>query len=124
MRAKSVVDVGALDEFEDARPRVIQAGGRELGIVRWHEAIYAIRNVCPHMGARLCSGIVTARLVSEGPTSRVETDANNPVIACPWHGWMYEVVTGHSVFDPEHFRVKSYPVSVVEGRVLVELGRP
>jgi nitrite reductase/ring-hydroxylating ferredoxin subunit len=118
-----MVDLAALDELVEGRPHVVQAGGRELGLVRWRDAVYAIRNVCPHMGARLCAGTVTAQLLSDGPRAPVAVDAGRPVISCPWHGWTYEIATGGSLVDPARFRVRSYPVAIVDGRVLVDLGR-
>lgn len=124
MTNPDAVDVAALADLVEGRPHVVLAGGRELGLVRWRDAVYAVRNVCPHMGARLCSGTVTGRLHSDGPLRPVDADPDRPVIACPWHGWVYEIATGRSLADPQRFRVKSYPVTVVAGRVLVDLGRP
>jgi nitrite reductase/ring-hydroxylating ferredoxin subunit len=116
------VDVGAVERFPDGRPTVLQVGGRELGIVNWRGRFYAVRNVCAHMGARLCEGTVTARVRSDGPTSPIELDDGEaPLINCPWHGWSYDAATGESVVDPRRFRVRTYPVTVRAGRVLVDL---
>jgi nitrite reductase (NADH) small subunit len=43
-----------------------------------------------------------------------------PVIACPWHGWEFDVRTGVSLWD-DHYRVRTYPAHVSNGRVLVDL---
>jgi len=120
-RATTTVDVGAVTEFEHARPRIVSAEGRELGVIRWGERFYAVRNVCAHMGARLCSGTVTASTAATGSLAEITADTGRPVVNCPWHGWSYELESGRSVLDPEHFRVKNYPVRVAAGRVLVEL---
>jgi 3-phenylpropionate/trans-cinnamate dioxygenase ferredoxin subunit len=120
---RSLIDVGAVEDFLEGRPKVVEVGGRELGIIHWRGAFYAVRNVCAHMGARLCLGTVTARMISDGPMSPIEADYAHPVITCPWHGWTFDIGSGNSVFDPRRFRVKSYPVLIQSGRVLVELGR-
>jgi nitrite reductase/ring-hydroxylating ferredoxin subunit len=117
-----MIDVGAVEEFHEGRPKVVDAGGRELGVIRWRDSFYAVRNVCAHMGARLCLGTVTARMISDGPMSPIGADEAHPVITCPWHGWTFDIATGGSVFDPRRYRVKSYPAMVKEGRVLVETG--
>jgi nitrite reductase/ring-hydroxylating ferredoxin subunit len=117
------VDVGAIEDFREGRPTVLKVGDRELGIINWHGAFFAVRNVCAHMGARLCEGTVTARTTSAGATSPVEIVGDAPLVNCPWHGWSYDAATGESVFEPRRFRVRTYPVSVRQGRVLVELGR-
>jgi 3-phenylpropionate/trans-cinnamate dioxygenase ferredoxin subunit len=118
-----LVEVGNVDDFSHARPRIVQAGGRELGIIRWHDTFFAVRNVCPHMGARICLGTVTARTFADGPLSPVAADQDRPVVTCPWHGWTFEIGSGRSVADPFRFRVRSYAVIVVDGRVLVDVGR-
>lgn len=120
-RAKVVVDVGPLADLVHGRPRLVRARGRELGIVRWGDAVYAVRNLCAHMGASLCSGTVTALTVSEDALGEVTTDPARPVVNCPWHGWAYDLGTGRSLLDPDHVRVKTYPVTVIAGRVLVEV---
>jgi 3-phenylpropionate/trans-cinnamate dioxygenase ferredoxin subunit len=116
-----LVDVGGLDEFEEGRPKVVRVAGRELGIVRWRNLVYAVRNICPHMGAQLGVGTVAGLRESDGPMSQLTIDVDRPVISCPWHGWTFELATGLSVFDPGRFRVKSYPVTVVRRRVLVDI---
>ena len=121
--SETVVDVGAAADFREGRPTVIMVGGRELGIVSWQGRFFALRNVCAHMGARLCEGTVTARTSSRGATSPVQVEPGPPVVNCPWHGWSYDAETGASVFEPRRFRVRTYPVSVSDGRVLVDLGR-
>ena len=40
-------------------------------------------------------------------------------VRCPWHGWEYNLETGQSSYDPEHDRVRAYPVSVQRGADLV-----
>jgi nitrite reductase/ring-hydroxylating ferredoxin subunit len=120
-RTTTIVDIGAASEFEHARPRIVAAGGRELGVIRWGERFYAVRNVCAHMGARLCSGTVTATTSAEGPLAEVAADPDRPVVNCPWHGWTYDLESGRALLDPDHFRVRTYPTRVASGRVLVEM---
>jgi nitrite reductase/ring-hydroxylating ferredoxin subunit len=42
-----------------------------------------------------------------------------PVIACPWHGWEFDVKTGHAIWDPS-LRIRTFPVTISGGRVLIE----
>jgi nitrite reductase/ring-hydroxylating ferredoxin subunit len=44
-----------------------------------------------------------------------------PVIACPWHGWEFDVGTGEAIWDPA-VRVRTFPVEIVADRVLIEIG--
>ena len=38
---------------------------------------------------------------------------------CPWHGWEFDIATGVVPAFPER-RVKTWPVTVVDGVVVVE----
>jgi 3-phenylpropionate/trans-cinnamate dioxygenase ferredoxin subunit len=40
---------------------------------------------------------------------------NHYLVACPWHGWEFDIRTGQSWFDPARMRVRNYPVSVETG---------
>jgi nitrite reductase/ring-hydroxylating ferredoxin subunit len=46
---------------------------------------------------------------------------NGARLACPWHGWMFDVRTGQCVFPGRGASVPSYPVRLEAGEVLVEL---
>jgi nitrite reductase/ring-hydroxylating ferredoxin subunit len=116
----SLVDVGAVDDFPAGSVRVVLADGKEVGVLRWRDAWYALRNICPHLGAPLCSGVSRALLTQERAASEdLVVDVDRPVIECPWHHWEFDVRSGASLVGSE--RVKTYPVHVDEGRVLVDL---
>jgi nitrite reductase/ring-hydroxylating ferredoxin subunit len=118
-----VIDVGPLEEFEPGRIRVVKAGRTEIGVVRWQDgALYALRNVCPHRGAPLCRGVVTAMIDATEPGA-LRADATRPVIACAWHAWEFDVRTGRAVLESSNYTVRTYPVEVRDGRVLVDVRR-
>jgi nitrite reductase/ring-hydroxylating ferredoxin subunit len=115
------VDVGALDEFEDGQIKVIQVNGREIGIGRRHDTVYALRNLCPHQAGPICAGRMLAGITPKGTVGYFAVDADAPVLACAWHGWEFSMETGESVTDPT-LRVRTYDVQIEDGRVLVEMG--
>jgi 3-phenylpropionate/trans-cinnamate dioxygenase ferredoxin subunit len=43
------------------------------------------------------------------------------ILACPWHGWEYDLSSGRSLTSPDRVRVRTYPVHVEGGRVLIDL---
>jgi nitrite reductase (NADH) small subunit len=112
-------DVGALVDFVDREVRLVRAGRREVGIVRWDDRVYAISNVCTHQRGPLCLGTVSGRLTSALP-GNMEIDDDTPVLACPWHGWEFDVRSGRALWD-EHYAVRTYRVVIEDGRVLVDL---
>jgi nitrite reductase/ring-hydroxylating ferredoxin subunit len=118
-----VIDVGPLEHFEPGSVRVVEAGRTEIGVVRWQDgALYALRNVCPHRGGPLCRGTVTA-LIDAAEPGVLSADDSRPVISCAWHAWEFDVRTGRAVLESSSYAVRTYPVEVRDGRVLVDVRR-
>ena len=115
------IDVGPVADFEERRFRIVNAGGHELGVLRWQDRFFAVHNRCPHQKGPLCLGIVSGRLVGSAPGS-MEVDEDVPVIACPWHGWEFDLERGRALWA-EGYAAKVVPVRVERGRVLVDVGR-
>ena len=116
-----IVDAGPLEEFREREVTIVRLDGREVGIVRWDGDIYALANVCVHQRGPLCRGTLSARLDAPVPGA-MELDEAAPVLACPWHGWEFDVRTGRALWD-RRYRVRTYRAHVEDGRVLVELRR-
>jgi nitrite reductase (NADH) small subunit len=113
-------DVGALDDYPEGLPKIVDVGGWEVGIVRWKGDAYALRNVCPHELAPVCRGLVRPRIVSPGAPGMIGLDDDMMILTCPWHGWEFDIQTGHCVSGDPH-SVRTYPVSIDNGRVLVDV---
>jgi nitrite reductase (NADH) small subunit len=116
-----IVEVGPLSEFHDGEVRVVAVEGREIGIIRWADDVFALANLCAHQRGPLCRGTLGPRLEASEPGT-MELGAGAPIIACPWHGWEFDVQTGRALWD-EHYRVRTYPAQVIDGRVVVDVGR-
>ncbi len=105
------VVVAPLAEFSPGQRRVVTVDRRSIGVFRVGDAFYAVRNRCPHQGGPLCSGRLFRRLVSDEP-GRVRHTDDAPLLACPWHGWEYDLATGQSFLGSSEPRVRSYDVTV------------
>ena len=55
----------------------------------------------------------------QGP-GEVKMEGPPRLIACPWHGWEYDLETGQSFMGPGETRVKAYGVTVASGATLGE----
>ena len=114
-------DVAAADLAEGLHP-VTLADGRGIVIVHREERWWALRDICPHQGAKLSAGSITGRVPPCLPGEQISMLHDELVLLCPWHGWEYDVETGRCLTDPDHTRVRVYPTKIEDGRVWVELG--
>jgi nitrite reductase/ring-hydroxylating ferredoxin subunit len=111
--------VARVEDIPPGGRKIVRVEGREVGIFNLDGAFYALKNVCPHQGSRVCLGkIVGTALPSDVYEFRYGLEGR--ILRCPWHEWEYHITTGESVFDPNE-RVVTYPVEVSDGAVVVTM---
>jgi len=71
------VKVATASEIPEGAVKHVIVHGKPMALCRAEGSFYAVNAVCPHMGGPLGSGKL------EGC-----------VLACPWHGWTFDVRTG------------------------------
>jgi nitrite reductase/ring-hydroxylating ferredoxin subunit len=106
-RKHVVAEVG---EIEPGGHKLVTVAGRELGVFFVDGEYFALRHRCPHQGGPLCAGHLLRVVESSVPGEYAFGPRR--LLQCPWHGWEFDIRTGHSWFDPRRQRVRSYPVSV------------
>jgi nitrite reductase (NADH) small subunit len=119
-RPVAICDVCAVEELPPGTSRIVEAGGRSIGVFNVNGRLHGLLNRCPHGGAPLCRGLVTGMSSGDGPGSPVTWDREGEIVRCPWHGWEYEIATGETVTKPT-LRVKTFQVRVEAGRVVLEV---
>ena len=85
------------------------------------KALTQLEQVCqasPHSFAKGASRAKVVRGCSA--PGEVRVDAHEAMLKCPLHGWTFSVKDGTCSTDPK-FRVRTYPASVRDGRVLVDM---
>jgi nitrite reductase/ring-hydroxylating ferredoxin subunit len=113
------VVVAPLSEFPPGERRIVEVGGRQIGVFRVADDFYALRNRCPHQGGPLCLGALAPPVVSTGPDD-VRVGEGPMLLACPWHGWEYDLATGQSFMGAAAPGVKAYDVHLVPGPYVAE----
>jgi nitrite reductase/ring-hydroxylating ferredoxin subunit len=110
------VVVGKVSDFENGDRKIIDVNGKSIGVFRVDDQFYALRNRCPHQFGPLCVGTLAPRAVSSGPGD-MRVEPGPPLIACPWHGWEYDLATGQSFMGPGRGNppALSYDVNVLPG---------
>lgn len=111
--------VAKADEIAPGGSKLVDVAGRQIALFNVKGSYFAISNRCPHEGADLCRGQITALAESDEP-GHYRMTRHGELVRCPWHGWEFDIRTGKSWCDPARTRVKSFDVSIAKGEALVE----
>jgi nitrite reductase/ring-hydroxylating ferredoxin subunit len=103
--------VGTTDEIPPGGRTIVDIDGRSIGVFNVAGRYYALRNTCPHAGARLCEGTLSGLVTSSAP-GEYTYERSEEILRCPWHGWEFDITTGRSWFDPARTRVRAYETTV------------
>lgn len=116
--------IGPVDAIPEKGVVLSQAGELQLGVFKVRGRLYAYENRCAHQGGPVCRGDVVGRLqeeIGDGGISLGLTESEERIdIACPWHGWEYDVETGAHIGDPR-IRLRRFPVHVHDDAVYVDV---
>jgi nitrite reductase (NADH) small subunit len=115
--------VGRLADFPDGTHRVVEVGGRQIGVFNIRGELFGLPNLCPHQTGPLCEGrTVTGTLEADADSGWAPRwTLDGEVVACPWHGLEYHVPTGRCLAYPQ-ITLRRYDVSVRDGDVVVSVG--
>lgn len=99
--------------------RVVEVGGRVVGLFNVGGTFYALADRCPHRGAPLCSrGEVVGAIVPIG--DRIVLVDEGAYVRCPWHKWDFEIATGKAPAAP-WLQVRRYAVRVEGDDIVLSL---
>ena len=111
--------VGRASELAPGERRLIDVKGHSLGLFNVGGAFVAALNLCPHELAPVCRGRVGGTtLVS--PPGEYRWGRAGEILACPWHGWEFDLLTGKALAD-ERVRLRRYLVTVEDDTIYVTL---
>jgi 3-phenylpropionate/trans-cinnamate dioxygenase ferredoxin component len=104
----SYIAVASESDVAPGTVKVVDAEGKSLCLGHCEDGTWgAIDNVCTHDGGVLGEG-----------------ELEDCQVECPRHGARFELTTGRVTALPAVFGVNTYPVRVVDGQVLVDVGVP
>jgi nitrite reductase (NADH) small subunit len=90
-------------ELGEGARRIVANGADQIGVIRAGGALHAYRNVCPHQGGPVCEGLLVHKVeevIGADRTYRgMRFNENELHIACPWHGWEFNIATGRCAGD-------------------------
>lgn len=98
------IEVSALDDIPRRGSRVIEFNAMRLALFRSaSDAVYALKDHCPHRGGPLSQGIV-----------------HGDQVTCPMHGFKVDLATGEAVL-PDKGCTHTYKTRVEAGRVFLKM---
>ena len=120
-RERTEVAVGPEDRFTEGQFVIVEAGKHSVGITRLRGgALRAVRNWCPHKGAPICRGTISGTWPPSEP-GQLRYDADLEVLACPWHGFEFDLSDGRELYREIPTRLRFFPVMVRDGTVYVSV---
>ena len=96
------VDVAKLSQLEESKPFKADANGYPVLLVRQRQRVFALSEICTHLGAPLSEGTI------EGDCVR-----------CPWHGSTFELETGKIHEGPAVRPQISFEVRIIDDQIAV-----
>ncbi len=82
---------------------------------------YALYGLCPHQRCSLAAGVLGGLTVASQPGEPFEYIREGEILRCPWHAFSYDVTTGACLTDAKTMRVKTYPLSISNQEVFLEV---
>ncbi len=96
--------LGDIEELKQTQVQCINVEDNSLLLIYQSDQFYLLDNLCPHKGAALCEG-----------------QLKDDVIECPWHKAQFDIKTGSGLSRLAGNGVKSWPLTIEDGQLSVEL---
>ncbi|CAN5488475.1 non-heme iron oxygenase ferredoxin subunit [soil metagenome] len=104
MEATRRVPVAALDELPAGTLLMVQVDGTDIVLVNQDDRLYALQGTCSHQYFEMDKGFLTG-----------------DSITCALHLSRFDLETGEALDPPAELPLAVYPVTVEDGRIVLEL---
>ena len=104
--ASEIIDVCPLSELQPGQMRLVEWEDVEIGVFNCAGTLYAIEDRCSH---------------DDGPLAEGPFDAGTCTVECPRHGSLFDLTSGRPKTLPAYQPVATYPVTINEDTVKLEV---
>jgi 3-phenylpropionate/trans-cinnamate dioxygenase ferredoxin component len=101
-----LVEVCPLEELPPGEVKIVHVGSISIGVYNLGGQFYALEDRCSHDDGPLCEG---------------DFDVEEGYAVCPRHGSQIDIRTGEALTLPAVFPVDTFPVTVEDGVVKLEI---
>ena len=102
----ALIDVCPVEELPPGTVKLVHAGSITVGVYNLNGRYCAIEDRCSHDDGPLCEG---------------DFDAEEGYAVCPRHGAQIDICSGRPLTLPAVLPVETFPVTVEDGLVKVDL---
>jgi 3-phenylpropionate/trans-cinnamate dioxygenase ferredoxin subunit len=102
----SIVEVCPVAELPPGQSRIVEVGGRKIGVFNADGELYAIEDRCSH---------------DDGPLAEGPFDPHQRTVECPRHGSLFDIATGRPRTLPAYLPVDTFPIRVEDGVIKLEV---
>jgi len=102
-----IIEICPVSELEPGGVRLVEWEDLEIGVFNCAGTVYAIEDRCSHDDGPLCEGA---------------WDGDDCTVVCPRHGARFDLVSGRPLSLPAYLPVRTFPVRVEDGMVVVDVG--
>lgn len=112
--------VSETDELPPGDRVLVEVEGLEILVVNVDGEYHAIGNYCVHQSGPLSDGFLSGRIDADmsGDGWEYRYECDDRLIACPWHGWQFDVTSGEHV-GSDSYRVPTFETVEEDGAVFV-----
>ena len=108
--------VARVGEIHSGERLMVDINGKSIGVFNIHGRYVAVLNICPHELAPVCLGRVGGTTLPSTPGEWI-WGREGEILACPWHGWEFDLLTGACLTDKRRLHI--YEVTVENGQIIV-----
>jgi 3-phenylpropionate/trans-cinnamate dioxygenase ferredoxin subunit len=101
-----LIDICTIDELPPGGMRLVAHEDLEIGVFNCAGEVLAIEDRCSH---------------DDGPLIEGDLDQDTCTVECPRHGSRFDLRTGRPLTLPAYQPVETFPVSVADGIIRVEI---
>ena len=111
--------VAKVEELGPGEVKLVEIKKLTVGVYNVNGEYIAVLNICPHELAPVCRGRLGGTTLPSRP-GEYRWGREGEILACPWHGWEFDLLTGEMLAD-ERVRLRQYPVVVRDDTIFVTL---
>jgi nitrite reductase/ring-hydroxylating ferredoxin subunit len=100
------IEVAGVDELPPGTGTTVNVAGKDVALFNVDGTIYAMEDACLHQAMSLGG-----------------SKPEGKVVTCRAHGWRYDVTTGCTLHVKD-YGVATYPVKIVDGKIMVAVATP